>query len=223
MRDDRGKVCMGVYGIVSYDIAVLHEQKNGVDVLGADGKPKMKARSGVSTIPSKLLGLGWLRTSKSEYMGDYARYDEVMALLRKHLTHPRDVVFPALPFAEDAESKVKFWVRRATEKFFDEVISSMRLSTENFMERLDVEGEDALGVGDVAGRVEEVVERAGEKMESFMIALATFRLSEEFKDFKEAKVKEVDLLHDEAILALAKKCAEMDRAKKTNELVAKTA
>lgn len=211
----------GVYGLVSYDIAVVFEEKNGVAILGDNGKPKVKARPGVSSIPAKLLGLGWLRVSKSNYMGDYARRDEVMALLRKHLTHERDVVFTALPLAETCESNIKEWVRKATEKFFDEVVASMRLSAEGFMDRLMIDGEESLGIGDVAGKVEDAVERAGEKVEDFMIALATFRLSEEFKDFREAKAKQIDLIHDEVIRRLAKKAAEVEKDEATKAEVSK--
>lgn len=212
----------GVYGLVSYDIAVLHDvDDHGTVILDKAGKPKKKDRPETSQIPSKLLKLGWLRVSKSNYMGDYARRDEVMALLRKGLTHERDVVFPALPLAETSESAVKDWVRKATERFFDEVVASMRLSAEGFMDRLMTDEKDSLGIGDVAGKVEAAVERASEKVEDFMIALATFRLSEEFKDFREAKAKMIDLIHDEVIGRLAKKAAEVEKDEATKAEIAK--
>jgi len=186
---------MAIYGLVSYDVASLKDPKTG-DLL---------SREASFAVPQGLRRLGWVSSTKSEFIGDYAQHDAVMGLLRKHLDQPGDVVFPMIRFDERDEKQVQTWVRIAMQKFFDEVVSSLKDSIDGFMERLDAEGTKQLGVSDVTDRLETVTKRAEKKMEDAMVALTTFRLSGEFKDLREAKVAEMDALCLESMTALSKR------------------
>lgn len=174
---------MAVYGIVAYDIKTL-KGKNGEDVV----------REASAAVPAGMRKLGWISSTKSVWTGDYSRHDEVMHLLRKYLDHPEDVVFPMARFDERDEKSVQTWVRIAMTKFFDEVVSSVKKSVDGFMARLDTDEEDKLGVSDVTDRMTATMQRARNKIEDAMIALTTFRLSGEFKDFREAKIAETDAI-----------------------------
>lgn len=186
---------MGVYGLISYDVATIRDPKTG----------GLVAREASYAVPEGLRKLAWVSTTKSEWIGDFSRHDAVMALLRKHLDQKGDRVFPMIRFDERDEKKVQEWVRIAMTKFFDEVVSSVKNSIGGFMDRLDAQGKEELGVDDVKDRVESTMKRAEKKIEDAMIALTSFRLSGEFKDFREAKIAEIDGLFCESLAALSKR------------------
>lgn len=186
---------MAVYGLVSYDVATLRDPKTG----------NLLSREAAFAVPNGLRKLGWVSSTKSEWIGDYSRHDEVMRLLGKHLNNPGDVVFPMIRFDERDEKQVQHWVRIAMTKFFDEVVSSVKDSIDGFMERLDADGKEQLGVSDVVEKVEIVLKRAETRIEDAMVAITTFRLSGEFKDFREAKVAELDALALQSMTVISKR------------------
>lgn len=187
---------MAVYGMVNYDVA-RQVDKDGEEV----------ARQASYKVPSGLRKLGWLATSKSCYLGDLSRRDEVMALLNRYLTDPKDVIFPALPVEKSAEKEVQAWARQAAREFFEEVLGGMRSRVDALIDALD---KGKLGIADVAEKVDIRAVGARKKLEEVMVALATFRLSDEFEDFRKAKLTEIETMQDEVLAALTLEAAKIN-------------
>lgn len=165
----------------------------------ADLDPKSYiSRKAASAVPSGLLGLGWLRAgSGSSYSGDYSRLDDVAKLIRGNLTHPRDTFLDVLKVDNETEvSKVQNWVKVAQMQFFEEVVSSTRETCDELWELLE---SDKLGVLDVTEKIVANVDRAKEKVRKVKLALVTFRLENEFKDFIDAKMLEAEALKDDLL------------------------
>ncbi len=207
---------MAVYGLVNYDVAKVYE----VDKV--TGTRREVPRKAATAIPTGLRRLGWLKAgSKSSYSGDLSRRDEVMKLLSSNLDNPNDVHLPPLRVAKESENEIRAWVRTANRQFFDEVVARIRKSIDPLIERIDAEGEKALGIGDVASKFDTKVKRAQKQLEEVMVGLATFRLSEEFDDFYKAKLAEIDLMQNDVCLALMKKSQEKEREEKSKEAATK--
>lgn len=180
--------------MVSYDVAQVKD-KGG----------KVTPRKAAFDVPASLRRLGWISTTKSEWIGDYSRHDEVMAVLAKHLTNRGDVIFPMVKFDEREEKNVQHWVRLAVQKFFDEVVSRLKESVDGFEVRLDKAGKEALGTNDVRSRVSSRVKDLTKEVEDMMVSLATFRLTNEFASFREAVLADIKLVEAESVIRMAER------------------
>jgi hypothetical protein len=207
-----------ILGLLSYDIAkVKASDPWAVDEIArtkyagdktsarkflAEMDPKQYiSRKAASVVPGSLLGLGWLKAGGgSAYSGDYSRIDDVGKLIRDYLTHPRDCFLPVLKVDNEVEvGKVSNWVKVAQTQFFEEVVSETRERCDELWELLNG---DKLGVMDVTEKIVTSVDRAKEKVKKVRLALVTFRLENEFKDFIEAKMAEADALKDDLLARL---------------------
>jgi hypothetical protein len=191
---------MAVYGLMSYDIAVEY-----------DAKGKEVHRKAVYAVPGGLGDLGWLKTADSTYTGDLSQAEKVMDLLRKHLTNPRDVILPVIRVDKDSEKGLREWVRIAQSKFFEEVVSKMRVKIDEWMELLD---EGKLGLGDVMEKFDSKAKEIREKIEDIMLKLVTFRLDGDFQEFRTAKLAEIEVAESEVMCKLATKALELKNADK---------
>jgi len=194
-----------MYGVVSYDIAKVYEDGEEVP------------RQAQTKVPNGLLKLGWLRGAKSTYCGDLSQRDKVMDLLGRYLTNERDVIFPVLRVEKDSEKEIRQWVRVSTRLFFEEVVGGVRERVDKLMKQLD---DGKVGIGDVGEKLDDRVKRVEKKIEDIMVALASFRLSEEFKDFREAVLKEMEVVKDDCFARLVKKAAEVHGEDEKKEEVA---
>lgn len=195
---------MATYGVVSYDIAKVYDPADGSEV----------PRSAQTKVPGGLLKLGWLRASKSTYTGDLSRRDEVMDLLRRELDHPKDVIFPVIRIEKESEREIKEWVRTSTRQFFEEVVSGIRARADALMGLLE---KDKLGIGDVGEKLDERIAKTKKKIEDIMVALATFRLSDEFKDFRDACLKDIETVQDRTLVRLTEAALKVQEAKEATK------
>ena len=199
---------MAVYGLVSYDIAVQYEYDPVTKVvkIGKNGEPVLKHRKAVYQVPAGLGALGWLKTADSTYTGDLSQAEKVMDLLHKHLTDPKDVILPVIRVDKDSEKELRSWVRVAQHKFFEEVVSKMKVKIEEWMDLLN---SDELGIGDVMERFESKAKEIRDKIEDMMIKLVTFRLDGEFQEFRKAKLTEIEVAESDVMCRLATKALEL--------------
>lgn len=173
----------GIYGIASYDIS--------------EGNKKAK-----SALPRLLRKAGCIYTTLSEVIFDYSREPEVMGIMRDHLdTSKGDRVFRAAKFDEREESKVREWVRLATEKFFNEVCDRIKRRLNDIQKEL-TEGE--IGMSDFVEKWAVAVENQKNRIDETMVNLATFRLSDEFVDFRKTVLGHLDVLSEDVMLKVAK-------------------
>ena len=154
-----------------------------------------------------------IRATDSQMTFDYAFVEEVERVVRKHAA-PTDNVFRTVRCDERDEEKIREWVRIAMEKFFAEVTGRIKVRLIKIIERVDKpEGdEDGIGVLDGCDRVDRTVADIKAKVDDAMVALATFRLSEEFAEFRDGLLKTLDAEQELAGVELMKRQLTGDKA-----------
>lgn len=195
---------MAVYGLVSYDIAESVEKDKNGDIVPRKEK---------FLVPQALRRLGWVSTTRSEWIGDYSRHDEIMAVLQRNLDKPGDRVFPMVRFDEREEGKVQDWVRLAVGKFFDEVVGRLKETLDKAIQRLDSTGKETLGTNDVRDRMAARIKALDKEVEDMMVSLSTFRLTNEFESFREATRNHMALVQMETEMRLHSRDEEDAKAK----------
>ena len=123
-----------------------------------------------------------IRSTNSVMLFDFAFKDEIEKTIRKYASGS-DWIFPAQDFNPHNAKQTQKWVMMAMQRLKDDVISGMRKTIDKAEKLLD---EDKLKAEDVADRADKSADRARRKLEDAMIALATFRLTEEFDELEKA-------------------------------------
>lgn len=149
-----------------------------------------------------------IKATESVLIFDWTFKDEIVGILRKHADPKTDSVFEAQRFNKDDEAQTKAWVRRAAEKFFEEVGLSMRRTVERAEREL---GENKIGVLDLMDRATDGEARARQKIDDFMLALATFRLDGEYASFKKAYLEKVEAERAAASAIVAKNATKLQK------------
>ena len=168
----------GIFGIAAYDVS--------------SDKARYRINEGVRGRAMK--------ATESVLIFDWTFHEEVMKVLRDHAS-ATDRIFPAQRFNKEDAKVAQQWVRTAAQHFFDEVCSSLRGTVERAEREID-KGE--IGVLDMMDRVAEAEKRLTQKVEDFFVALATFRLDDEFKSFRKAVEQSFEVAREAAALSVAK-------------------
>lgn len=175
---------MAIFGIAAYDIS------------------SDRARGHLN---DELKGFA-VKATESVLMFDWSLKDKVMQILRKWADPVKDQVFEAQRFNEDDAEQSRAWVRKAAQKFYDEVALSLRRTVERAERELD---SAEIGVLDLMDRVADADQRARTKIDDFMMALATFRLDGEYESYKTAYIAKIEATRASADAIVAKNSSKL--------------
>lgn len=121
-----------------------------------------------------------IRSTNSCMIFDWKFQPEVLAALRRNAA-PTDTVYEPQRFNQEDAQKTREWVQTAMQTFHDEVISRFKQT----VSRAEKQCEDVeIGVLDVLDRQKASKKRIKRAVDTFYIAAATFRMGNEFLEFK---------------------------------------
>lgn len=122
-----------------------------------------------------------IRSTNSCMIFDWKFQPEVLATLRRNANLNTDTVYEPQRFNQEDAQKTREWVQTAMQTFHDEVISRFKQT----VSRAEKQCEDVeIGVLDVLDRQKASKKRIKRAVDTFYIAAATFRMGDEFLEFK---------------------------------------
>jgi hypothetical protein len=120
-----------------------------------------------------------IRATKSVLIFDLAFKDEVQAVLARCTTGAKDMLFPPIGLTDEVTTRL--WVRNAMEALKDETIRGFKRTVDRAESELK---EKKLGVLDLMDRSTDALKRIEKRIEDFYVAACTFRMGDEFVEFR---------------------------------------
>jgi len=129
-----------------------------------------------------------IRATKSVLIFDLAFKDEVQAVLSRLASGTRDMTFPPIGLTDEATTRL--WVRNAMEALKDETIRNFKRTVDRAESELK---EREVGVLDLMDRSTDALKRIEKRIEDFYVAACTFRMGDEFAEFRKMIFAALDI------------------------------